>query len=664
MLNFMWKNRSIEGNARKFTLATCALAVLVATFPASAQFYQQTNLVSDIAGMAALQDSQLKNPWGVSHSSTSPFWVSAANTSVSTLYSVDPTTGAVTKIPLVVSVPVPSGQVFNGVSTDFIVSSGTSSGPSVFMFAGLNGNINGWNPNVPPPPPSTQAQLGATGTTPSAYTGIALGTISGTQYLYAANGAAGRVDIYDRTFTNVTTTSFAGKFVDPNPVAGLVPFNIANINGELYVSYTPASPVVVGFGVINVFDTAGNFVKRFATGDPTVPLYDPWGMVVAPPDFGAFSNALLVGDFNLGNGSASPPGGGPGYILAFSMATGADNGKFLGLLDGTDSKPLSIDGLWSLIIGNGAGGGNPSDLYFSAGINGQADGLFGSLSTCHGPVITNASASPNVLWPPNNKFVPVTIGYAVTDDCDPAPSCSLGVTAVDSGGGINNTANSSVVVDANMVELLASRNGGGDGRVYTVQIACKDELPLSSSANVAVTVPHDQGQGGPATLTANPNPITPAPGSFLGRTTVSWNAPSSNSVEIMVGSSGGTLFAEGGSTGSAQTGAWVDNGTGFFLLDAVSRRTLASVTVTLAALSGPPTLALGPAPGTSPWQTTVTWNAPSATGVEIHVGSATGTLFGEGGPSGSAETGTWVTPGLVFFLVDAVTRQVLATATA
>jgi uncharacterized protein (TIGR03118 family) len=122
---------------------------------------------------------------------------------------------------------------------------------------------------------------------------------------------------------------------------------------------------VVGFGVINVFDTAGNFVKRFATGGATLPLYDPWGMVVAPADFGAFSNALLVGDFNLGNGAARPPAGGPGYILAFSLAPDADNGKFLGLLEGPDSKPLSIDGLWSLIAGNGHSGGNTSDLYFS-----------------------------------------------------------------------------------------------------------------------------------------------------------------------------------------------------------------------------------------------------------------------------------------------------------
>jgi hypothetical protein len=108
-------------------------------------------------------------------------------------------------------------------------------------------------------------------------------------------------------------------------------------------------------------------------------------------------------------------------------------------------------------------------------------------------VIAGASAAPNVLWPPNNKFVPVAIGYSVSDNCDAEPVCSLSVTAADSRGGINNTADSSAVVDAHNVELLASRNGGGDGRVYSVEISCKDKLPLSSSAVVTVTVPHDQG---------------------------------------------------------------------------------------------------------------------------------------------------------------------------
>ena len=476
----------MKGNACKLSLRTGAVLALVATVPANAQFYKQTNLVSDIAGLAQLQDLQLVNPWGASHSATSPFWVSNAGKSVSTLYSVNPITGVVTKSSLIVNVPVPSGQVFNGIRSDFTVASGTSSGPSSFIFAGLNGKIYGWNPNVPPPPPSTQAQLGATGATPAAYTGIALGLRAGVQFLYGANPAGNRIDVWDRTFT---TATLPGTFTDPTLPAGLVPFNIANIGGSLYVSYTPVNPMVVGPGAINVFDTDGNFIKRFATGGPNLQLLDPWGMVVAPADFGKFANALLVGNFNTGNAAA-----GPGHISAFSLAPGADNGKFLGLLEGTDGQPLSIDGLWQLIFGNGGNGGNPSVLYFAAGIQNQRHGLFASLSACHGPVISGTAASPNVLWPPNNKFVPVTIAYSVTDDCDAAPACSLSVAVADSGGGINNAADSSMVLDDHTVELRASRNGGGDGRVYTVEVSCKDKLPLSSSVEVTVTVPHDQGK--------------------------------------------------------------------------------------------------------------------------------------------------------------------------
>lgn len=462
---------------------TGAVLTVAVTVPASAQFYLQTNLVSDISGMAQLTDSHLVNPWGVSLSSTSPFWVSDAAASVSTLYSVDPATGAVSAVPLVVNVPAPSGQVHNGVSTDFILNGKASA----FIFASLNGSVYAWNTDG-------SASLVATGTVPAAYTGLALGIFSGVQHLYAANPAGNRIDVYDNTFANVNA-AFAGKWADTGLPAGLVPFNIANINGNLYVSYAPMNPAVVGLGVIDEYDTAGNMIRRFATGDAaTLPLYDPWGMVVAPAHFGKFSNALLVGDFNLGI-SGAPPSAGPGYILAFDA-----DGTYLGMLKGTDGNPLSINGLWQMVFGNGAfsssgiGGGNPGVLYFSAGIQNQKHGLFGSLAACTGPILSNASANPSVLWPPNNKFVPVAIGYDVADNCDPAPVCSLSVTVSDSGGGINNAADSYVVEGPHEVELLASRNGGGDGRTYSVEITCHDKLPLSSNATVTVTVPHDRGK--------------------------------------------------------------------------------------------------------------------------------------------------------------------------
>lgn len=461
----------------KLSFFAGAIIALSATSPAGAQFYTQTNLVSDVSGMAQLQDTQLVNPWGVSLSPTSPFWVSDAATSVSTLYSVDPTTGAVAKLPLVVSVPVPSGQVHNSVTTDFLI----SGSHAIFIFASLNGNIYGWAGGA-------SATLAATGTAPSAYTGIAIGLLAGVQHLYVANPAGNRIDVLDNAFANVNG-SFTGKWVDPTLPAGLVPFNIANINGQLFVSYAPMSPTVVGLGVIDVYDTSGNFIKRFATGNATtLPLYDPWGMVVAPANFGKFSNALLVGDFNLGI-SGTPPGAGPGYILAFDPS-----GNYLGQLKGTDGNPLQIDGLWQLVFGNGVSGGDPDKLYFSAGIQNQKHGLFGSLTTCRGPVISGASANPNVLWPPDNKMTLTAIDYSVTDNCDAAPACSLSVTAADSGGGVDRLGDSFLVVDPHTVELQAARNGGGNGRTYSVQISCTDKLPLSGSTTVTVTVPHDQGR--------------------------------------------------------------------------------------------------------------------------------------------------------------------------
>jgi uncharacterized protein (TIGR03118 family) len=465
-------------NTGRLSLATGAVMALVAIAPARAQFYKQTILVSNRTDVgAAVIDANLQNPWGVSHSPTSPFWVSDQRTNVSTLYSVNPTTGAVAALSLVVSVPGgPTGQAFNG-SGGFVVTSGAAAGPSAFLFSKLNGGISGWNPGVPPPPPSTQAITPVTGTPPPAvYTGMALAMRATGEHLYAANAAAGRIDIFNNTFTQV---SVPGGFADPTLPAGEVPFNVANINSHLLVSYTgpPGST-----GVINEFDTDGNFIKRLITDSS---LLNPWGMVVAPADFGMFSNALLVGNFNAGN-----PASGPGHIGAYDAATGA----FLGLLKGTDSAPLAIDGLWQLIFGNGVAGaipptqgGNSSVLYFSAGINNQADGLFGSLGTCHGPVITGVSASPNMLWPPNHKFVRVTIGYSVTDDCDPAPACTLSATNNETG------ASDAVAVDAHTIDLVASREGKGDGRIYVVEVSCKDKLPLSSSASVTVTVPHDQG---------------------------------------------------------------------------------------------------------------------------------------------------------------------------
>jgi hypothetical protein len=267
-----------------------------------------------------------------------------------------------------------------------------------------------------------------------------------------------------------------GSFTDSSLPVGDAPFNIAELAGNLYVTYSGPT------GVVDIFSTDGIFMSRFATGGT---LLNPWGITVAPADFGKFSNAVLIGNFNFGVSSK-----GPGSISAFDAG-----GTFLGLLKDDHGADLSIDGLWSLKFGNGAMGGIAKALYFTAGIQGQMHGLFGSLSTCHGPVIGGVSANPNSLWPPNHKMVPVTLDYALTDDCTPAPACSLSVSSNEGeGGGSGHTSPDWQVVDAQHVDLRAERMGTGDGRIYTITINCTDTLELASSATTNVTVAHDQGK--------------------------------------------------------------------------------------------------------------------------------------------------------------------------
>lgn len=354
-----------------------AAIVLALTPLAVAQHYVQENLVSDLAsppgGPPKIIDLDLVNPWGVAYSPTSPFWVANQHSGTATLYSVNGTTGAISKVPLVVTVPGslvghptgPTGQIFNPTSS-FVVSAGGGSGPALFLFSALNGTISGWNPNVPPPPPSTVAQLAATGTPPPViYTGLAMAMRGADPFLYAANAAGHRVDVFDKNFAQIT---LPGSFTDPNLPAGDVPFNIVNIGGSLFVTYEGPT------GVVNIFDTDGHFLRRFATGGT---LLNPWGIAVAPANFGKFSNALLIGNFNH---SLIGPNG-PGWISGFDPITGA----FRGLLEDRGT-PFAIDGLWALTFGNGGNGGIPNVLYFSAGIgsalgvNLETHGLFGSLT--------------------------------------------------------------------------------------------------------------------------------------------------------------------------------------------------------------------------------------------------------------------------------------------
>jgi uncharacterized protein (TIGR03118 family) len=351
------------------TVATALVAVFISYLgtpgAVKADGYIKRDLVSDQAGVAGLQDPNLVNPWGIAASQNSPFWVSDNGTGVSTLYRID-AQGVVIKVPLTVSIPggKPTGVVFARISGAFNISAGGATAPADFIFATEDGTIVGWNPGVPPPPPpppSTQGIIAVVDSEGGAvYKGLAIGQIGTDPFLYLANFGRGVVEVYDRTFHKVT---LAGDFVDPDLPKNFAPFNVAVINGKVYVTFAikiPTDEEVKGGGIVDVFDLNGRFEKRLADFGQ---LRAPWGMALAPADFGALAGKLLVGNF------------GTGEINAFDPGTGA----FVDKVRDPKKQPIKIDGLWGLQFGNG-NNGPTNTLFFTAGPNKETHGLFGSLS--------------------------------------------------------------------------------------------------------------------------------------------------------------------------------------------------------------------------------------------------------------------------------------------
>ena len=325
--------------------------------------YKLRRLVADQPGHAAATDPNLVNAWGLAAGPTTPWWVNAADSDVSTLYDGK---GAV--IPLVVDVAGgPTGLVFNG-STDFVVSNGSASGPSLFLFATEGGKINGWNPNVLPPAPSTQSFVVADRSSVEAgYKGLAIASTADGDVLYATDFHNARVDMFDGSFNVISTSS---TFVDPDIPDGYAPFGIQAVGDTVFVTYAKqdaqAGDEVAGKGrgFVDAFDTSGTFVTRVASRHV---LNAPWGLAMAPADFGRFSGDLLVGNF------------GDGTIQAFRPAA---NGSYhrAGALWNRHGKVLSIDGLWAIEFGNGDAAGASNELYFTAGPDDEAHGLFGKIT--------------------------------------------------------------------------------------------------------------------------------------------------------------------------------------------------------------------------------------------------------------------------------------------
>ncbi|MGH9377345.1 MAG: TIGR03118 family protein [Terriglobia bacterium] len=349
-------------NQAKFLLVASvfALSILPQSLRAQ-QSYIQTNLVSDGFVPAQTTDTNLKNPWGLVQSSTSPFWVSDNGANVSTLY-----TGQAAKLGLTVSIPTlsssngPTGIVFNG-GTGF-PSPNTSTTKSSFIFANLNGTIDSWAGAN-----GTTAQVGVT--VPNAvFTGLAINTSS--TNIYTANFvSAGGIDAFSDNWSQVSLSGSA--FKDSSLASGLEPYNIQDINGTLFVAYAPIGSngklqMGLGDGAIAAFDESGNLLKTLVQGGN---LDDPWGVAIAPSDFGQFSNDLLVGNR------------GDGVINAFDPSTGG----FLGTIQDPLGNDITNSGLWALFFGTGGGGTSQDTLYITAGLNGYSDGVLAAINPAPEP---------------------------------------------------------------------------------------------------------------------------------------------------------------------------------------------------------------------------------------------------------------------------------------
>ena len=319
---------------------------------ATAPSFIQTNLISDGSVPGTMVDPNLKNGWGISFPPTGPFWISNQVTGTT---SIDTITGANVTVNVIppVTVPSPTGQVFNSLGNAFVLPNGQ---PATFLFASTTGAIYGWNAG-------TSAVLAVTSPTPAAYTGLSIGMSNAGPTLYAANNRAGTVDMYDTTFKLIKT--FAP---DPGIPAGFGPYNVEVVNGAAYVTYSHQDRTTgPGVGFVDKYDLNGNLLGRVASGGT---LDAPWGLAIAPATFGSFANDLLVGNF------------GDGTINAFDPI----NNTFLGQLTGADGTPIKIDGLWALTPGNGTAAGDKNTLYFSAGPVSETHGLFGSLIAAPPPM--------------------------------------------------------------------------------------------------------------------------------------------------------------------------------------------------------------------------------------------------------------------------------------
>jgi uncharacterized protein (TIGR03118 family) len=342
------------------------LALYMAATPVSAGAggYVETDLASDIPGRATNTDTSLVNPWGLVRGPTTPWWTADNGVGESTLLKADGTRFTAPFNPVNVTMTdctgsgTPTGIVFDGSGSFHFTGCDGNAHTGRFMFATEDGGIAAWDI-----PLTTAATV--VGPTPAAvYKGLALGSNASGTFLYATNFRAGTVDVFNTSFNHVT---LSGSFSDPGIRTGFAPFGIANLGGQLYVTYAKQDASlhddVAGpaNGFVDVFDTNGNFVRRAATRGR---LNSPWGLAIAPANFGRFSNDLLVGNFGDGRINVIDP----------------VSGEFIDQLRGPDNRPFTIDGLWAIAFGSGSMNSGPTNaLFFTAGLDGESHGLFGRI---------------------------------------------------------------------------------------------------------------------------------------------------------------------------------------------------------------------------------------------------------------------------------------------
>ena len=357
--------------------------------PAQSTGFGDTALVSDKVGVVATTttiDANLSNPWGVAVAPGLPFWIADNNSNLSTLYNGMGAneTGSITGASEVgIAIPAsaagvpanPTGQVYNG-GGGFLISTRAGQESALFIFDGEGGTIAAWASDSGATAATVYDDGVTNGANHAVYKGLALGTVNGSAFLYATDLHNNKVDVFDTNFAK--PAGMQGKFIDPQIPAGFVPFGIAALNGQLYVSYTQQDAAKhdettgAGLGYVDAFDFSGNFVSRFASAGV---LNAPWGMAVAPAGFGSLAGDLLIGNFGDGKINIFAPNG---TALATSM----------GPLTVTNGGAIAIPGLWSLVFGNGDADKPATTLFYTAGFADQTDGVFGSIA------VTNATA-PN-----------------------------------------------------------------------------------------------------------------------------------------------------------------------------------------------------------------------------------------------------------------------------